>query len=139
MEHGGPVRVGGEMEDVHSRMGIASFIIAIVATVVILGLFVASFAIVSSEFGNVQDPQSLDPQSLQDSPAFAWFTLVGLGILVCLLLYLVGLALGVAGIIQRRRRKLFAVLGTVGNGVVLLGFAALVVLGLALGGLQGAP
>ena len=119
-------------------MGIASFVIAIVATVVVLGLFVASFAIVSSEFGNVQDPQSLDPQSVQDSPAFAWLTLIGLGILGCLLLYLAGLALGVAGIIQRRRKKLFAVLGTVGNGVVLLGFVALIVLGFALGGVQGA-
>ena len=139
MEHGGPVRVGSERENTHSRMGIASLVIAILATVVIVALFVASFAIVSSEFGNVQDPQSLDPQSPQDSPAFAWLTLIGLGVIGCLLLYLVGLALGVAGIIQRRRRKLFAVLGTVGNGVVLLGFAALVVLGLALGGLQGAP
>ena len=139
MEHGGPVRVGGERENTHSRMGIASFVIAIFTTVVILALFVASFAIVSSEFGNVQDPQSLDPQSLQDSPAFAWLTLVGLGILGCLLLYLAGLALGVAGIVQRRRKKLFAVLGAVGNGVVLLGFVALILLGLALGGVQGAP
>ncbi len=119
-------------------MGIASLVIAILATVVILALFVASFAIVSSEFGNVQDPQSLDPQRLQDSPAFVWLTLIGLGILGCLLLYLVGLALGIAGLVQRRRKKLFAVLGTVGNGVVLLGFVALIVLGLALGGVQGA-
>lgn len=139
MEHGGPVRVGGERESAHSRMGIASLVIAIVATVVILGLFVASLAVVSSEFGNVQDPQSLDPQTLQDSPAFAWLTLIGLGILGCLLLYLVGLALGIAGVIQRRRKKLFAVLGTVGNGVVLLAFVALIVLGLAIGGVQAAP
>ena len=107
-------------------------------TVVMVALFVVFGVLASSALQGV-DPQNVDPQSLQDSPEAVGLGLASLGILGCLLLYLAGLALGVAGIIQRRRKKLFAVLGTVGNGIVLLGFVALIVLGLALGGVQGAP
>jgi hypothetical protein len=118
MEHGGPVRVGSERENRHSRMGIASFVISILAAV-----------IGASAFGDVQDPQSIDPQSLQDSPALAGLAAVGLGILGSIAFYLLGLVLGVAGIIQRRRKRLFAVLGAVFNGIVLVLVVGLVAFG----------
>ena len=138
MEHGGPVRVDGERENRHSRMGIASFVIGIFAFVVMVVLFVVFGVLLSSVLEGV-DPQTVDPESLQDSPGAIGLGLVAIGIIGTLLLYLVGLALGIAGIFQRRRRRLFAVLGTVGNGIVLLAFVVLIVLGVALGGVQGAP
>ena len=138
MEHGGLTRVGGR-ENSHSRMGIASFVIGILAFVVMVILFVVFGVFVSSvlEGVDLQNPQSIDPQSLQNSPEAVWLGLASLGILGCLLLFFVGLVLGVAGIFQRRRKRLFAVLGTLGNGFVLLVFVALFVLGFALGGVGG--
>jgi hypothetical protein len=85
----------------------------------------------------VQDPQSIDPQSLQDSPALAGLAAVGLGILGSIAFYLLGLVLGVAGFIQRRRKRLFAVLGAVFNGIVLLLVVGLVAFGFVAS--QGSP
>ncbi len=129
MEHGGPVRVGSQRENKHSRMGIASFVISILATVLVVALFIIAAEIGTTAFGNVQDPQSIDPQSLQDSPALVGLAAVGLGMLASIAFYLLGLGLGVAGIIQRRRKRLFAVLGAVFNGIVLLLIVGLVAFG----------
>ena len=133
MEYGESAR-----ENRHSRMGIASFVIGILAFVVMVVLFVVFGVLLSSLLEGV-DPQNVDPESLQDSPGAMGLGLVTIGIIGTLLLYLVGLALGIAGIFQRRRRRLFAVLGTVGNGIVLLAFVVLIVVGFVLGGVQGAP
>ena len=129
MGHGGPVRVGSERENRHSRMGIASFVISILATVLVVTLFIIAAVIGTSAFGNVQDPQSIDPQSLQESPALVGLAAVGLGMLASIAFYLLGLGLGVAGIIQRRRKRLFAVLGAIFNGIVLLLIVGLVAFG----------
>jgi hypothetical protein len=129
MEHGGPVRVGSERENRHSRMGIASFVISILSTVLVVTLFIIAAVIGASAFGNVQDPQSIDPQSLQDSPALVGLAAVGLGMLASIAFYLLGLGLGVAGIIQRRRKRFFAVLGAIFNGIVLLLIVGLVAFG----------
>lgn len=116
----------------HSRMGVASFVIAIVATVVIVGLFVVGGVVAASAFQNV-DPQTLDPESVQNSPAFAGLALIGIGVFGCLILYVVGLGLGIAGLIQNTRRRLFAALGTGLNGLVLIAFVALFALGSLVG------
>lgn len=140
MEHGGPTRVGSGRENRHSRLGIASFVVGMLAFVIMVILFVVFGVLLSSllEGVNLQDPQSIDPQSLQNEPGAVGLALASLGILGSLLLFVVGLALGVAGIFQRRRKRLFAVLGTLGNGLVLLAFVLLFVLGIALGGVGGA-
>lgn len=128
MEHGGVGR-----EDRHSRMGIASLVIAVLSIIAIVLFFVISVSVASSEIGN--DPQSFDPNSIdQDSPLATTFALLGLGLVGSMLLTVLGFGLGVAGLIQRRRKRLFAILGTVLNGLVILGVLALFVLGFALGG-----
>ncbi len=108
-------------------MGIASFVISILTTVLVVVLFVVASVAGASAFGS--DPQSIDPQSLQDSPGFVGLALAGFGILACIFFYLLGLALGVAGIFQRRRKRLFAILGTAFNGLVLLVVVALLAFG----------
>src|SRR3712207_3446696 len=120
---------GTSRENQHLRVGIASFAISVLTTVLVVILFVAASVIGASAFGDVEDPQSMDPQSLQDSPVLAGLALVGLGFLACTALYLLGLALGVAGIVQRRRQRLFAVLGTVFNGLIVLVVVALIAFG----------
>jgi di/tricarboxylate transporter len=124
---------GAARENAHSRMGVASFVIAILATVLLVALFVAGGLVAASAFENV-DPQTLDPESVQSSPAFAGLALIGIGVFGCLVLYIVGLGLGVAGLIQRTRKRLFSALGTALNGLVL---AAMFIL-FALGSLVGA-
>ncbi|MBA3423342.1 MAG: hypothetical protein ACR2HO_07205 [Rubrobacteraceae bacterium] len=133
MEHGeAPVQ-----ERKHSKLGVASLVIAILATVVIVVLFVIAAIIGASALGG-SDPQSLDPQSLQGSPAFAGLALVGIGFLVCIVLYFVGLVLGLVGVFQRRRKRLFAIFGAVANGLAVLVIVSLLVLG-AIGASVGAP
>lgn len=127
MEQGGAGR-----ENRHSRMGIASFIIAILTTVLIVVLFIIAGVIGASVFSGA-DPGSIDPQSIQDSPAFAGLALVGIGFIVGIGLFLVGLVLGLIGIFQRRRKRLFAVLGTIFNGLAVLAVVAVVVIGLVVG------
>ena len=124
---------GPARENAQSRMGVASFVIAILATVVLVALFVVGGFVAASAFENV-DPQTLDPERVQNSPAFAGLALIGIGVFGCLVLYIVGLGLGVAGLIQRTRKRLFAALGTALNGLFL---AAMFVL-FALGSLVGA-
>lgn len=123
---------GTVREDAHSRMGIASFVIGILATVVLVALFVVGGVVAASAFQNV-DPQALDPESVQSSPAFAALALIGIGVFGCLVLYVVGLGLGIAGLIQSLRKRLFAVLGTALNGFVILVFVALFALGSIVG------
>lgn len=132
MEHGeAPAR------DKHSKLGVTSLVIAVLATVGIVALFVIAALIGASTFGG-ENPQSLDPQGIQNSPAFAGFALVGIGFLLCVILYFVGLVLGLVGVFQRRRKRLFAILGTVANGLAVLAIISLLVLG-AIGASVGAP
>lgn len=123
---------GPARENAHSRMGVASFVIAILATVVLVALFVVGGFVAASAFENV-DPQTLDPETVRDSPAFAGLALIGIGVFGCLILYVVGLGLGVAGLMQRTRKRLFSALGTALNGLVLAAVVALFALGWVLG------
>ena len=131
-EQGGPVRVGSEREDRHSRLGIASLVIAVLTTVLIVVLFVVLFAAGGQLLGGA-DPSQVTPEDIQrnleDSPGTAGVLgVVGLGIVASPLLYLLGAALGVAGLIQRQRKRLFAVLGTVANAAIFLVLLVLAVL-----------
>lgn len=110
MEYGGAGSAG--QREGYSRLGIASSVIAVLTTVVVVVLF-----------GTLA--QALDAEV---SP------LLPLGFLGCVLLYLVGLALGVVGAFQRRRKRLFAVIGTILNGLFAFVVVALIFLGLATGG-----
>ena len=123
-------------ENGHSRMGIASFVISILVVVAILALIVGAPLVLSST--GALDPQSFDPADPQsvDLPNRTLIALqvIGFGFIGGVLLSFVGLGLGIAGIIQRHRRKLFAIIGTVLNGLVVLGVLLLIVLAVAVGG-----
>ncbi len=136
MEHGGPTRVTAERSG-QSRLGIASFVIAILTTVLFVLLFVVIFNAAGQLLGNA-DPQSVTPQdlqrSLEDNPgATGLLGVAGFGLAVTPLLYVLGIALGIAGLVQKRRGRLFAVLGTVFNGLILLGLLVLILFGAVLG------
>ena len=119
-------------------MGITSFVIAILATAVIVILIVVTGTLTAQALQGI-DPQNVNPQELQerlqDSSAAAVLALAGLGIFVCLFLYLLGLGLGIAGLIQGQRRRIFAVLGAIFNGGAILVFVVLALFGSVAAGL----
>jgi succinate dehydrogenase hydrophobic anchor subunit len=94
----------------HSRMGIASFVIASLS-----GLFLVGLVSVGLILRYVNPP---------GDPLAHGFWLLSLTLL-SVLCALVALGLGIAGTLQRRRRRLFAFLGIAGSILV---FVALVTL-----------
>ncbi|MGB3635759.1 MAG: hypothetical protein WA982_17115 [Rubrobacteraceae bacterium] len=122
----------------HSRMGITSFVIAILATVVIVALVIVAGTLTAQALQGI-DGQNVNPQELQerlqDSPAVTSLALASIGIFACFFLYLLGLGLGIAGIVQGQRKRIFSVLGTIFNGGVLLVLVVLILLGLVAGGI----
>lgn len=108
-------------EDKHSRMGIASLVLAILVGVLVFLIIGGAGVLEASTPGGMDE----------DSPLVV---LIGFAVIGCLLANLVGLGLGIAGMIQRRRKKLFAILGAIFNGLVVLVVLAVIVLGLVLGG-----
>lgn len=111
----------------HSGLGIASFSLfgsMAVLFLVLLAAFIAEL----TEVVDFNNPDLMDsgeiPASIQSLPLLA-----GLIFLLFLTLIgnLAGLGFGIAGLLQKRRKKLFAVLGTVLNGIV-IGFLFVVLL-----------
>lgn len=142
-EHGGPVRVGSERENKHSRLGIWSFILAILATLLLVVAFVIIFA-VGSQFAEGANPQGLSQQEVQqffeNSPGSGVALVVAVvGLLASPLLYLLGAILGIAGVVQGRRKRLFAVIGLVLNGLAFLAIAGFFVLTLVGAAAVGPP
>ena len=90
-------------------MGIASFFLSI------LTISLALIVLVLLLIGAVSEGKTTGPLTI----------LLGVGILsspvILPLMYLVTFGLGVAGVIQRRRKRLFAILGTILSGLVLAG------------------
>lgn len=134
-EHGGPSRVSAGRSG-QSRMGIASLVIAVLATVLLVVLFVVVFNAAGALLDG-QDPSSVTPQDLQrnleNNPgATGVLGVAGFGLAVTPVLYLLGAALGIAGLVQKRRGRLLAVLGTISNGLILLGLLVLIIFGAVL-------
>lgn len=103
----------------HSGLGIASFVLALALALIMFGLFVVAGVMEAST------PGGLDEESPQ---AVA----VGLGIIGTGFGNLVGLILGIAGLCQSGRMKVFAAIGVLLNGFILAGTAATIALGLSM-------
>lgn len=101
----------------HSGFGIASFVVALLTG---LAMFLM---LALAGYLEVTTPGGVDEESSEAM-------LVGLLILFCLLAALVGAALGIAGLVQARRQKMFAVLGLIFNVLIVLGVLGIMVIGL---------
>ena len=104
----------------HTGFGIASFVIAIA-----VGLAEATLIVVARIIG-ASNPDGID----ENSPL-----VMGLGLGVCggMAVAVSGLGMGVAGLCQSHRKKTFAVLGLILNGLVVAGVLFLMVLGAVMG------
>ncbi|SDU32630.1 hypothetical protein [Halopseudomonas salegens] len=103
----------------HSGIGIASFITSIVST---LSLFIL---IIIAGVMEVSTPGGLDEDSLAAA-------VIGLLLFFFLGGALVAFGLGVGGLLQKERKKIFAILGTIFSAVALIITGFILFLGLAL-------
>lgn len=119
----------GMDERKHSPVGIASFMIAAVSA---LGLTGALIGAASAAADLARDmPQPPDPNVLPGG--LGTLTVLGLSIMLLIFAALVGALLGMAGLFQKQRRKLFSVLGLVFNALIVFGFLLLLIAGVLLG------
>ena len=109
----------GESVIPHSGLGIASFIIALVGA----AIFVCAMVFIvfhMAQMGGVVNEQA--PEAV----------LSGLSMCGGLVLNIVGVVLGIAGLFQPNRKRLFAIMGLAFNGVIVLGVVALMLIGFLL-------
>ncbi|MBY9080418.1 hypothetical protein KIH86_07065 [Paenibacillus sp. HN-1] len=109
----------------HSGPGIASFVIAMVA----LAGYIIAFAVAGSMMGPLID--ETDGLSSGSGGAFLLlgFSMLGLGAL-----NVIGVIVGIIGLVLRQRRKVFGIIGTIINSLVIVAFVLLIALALAAAG-----
>jgi hypothetical protein len=100
----------------HSGLGIASFVLAIVFGLILFVL------IGMAGYQQMKNPKGMD----ENSPMAM---ILGLLMIGSLLMNFVGAGLGLAGVLQKNRKKIFAILGLIFNGFAVLGTVALFLLG----------
>ncbi|TWU22907.1 hypothetical protein Pla52o_24390 [Novipirellula galeiformis] len=105
----------------HSGFGIASFLISILVGI---GAFIV---ILLASFAEASTPEGINEES-------ALALIMGLSIFGMVGLNILGIGLGVAGVCQADRSRIFAILGLVFNGLVILGVIGLMAVGVAIGG-----
>ena len=99
----------------HSTIGIISFVLALICGIAIFGLLIVA-GVISATSGDIAE----------DSPEAIT---LGLGLFACMGLALLALILGVVGLTQQSQ-KVFPILGTCISGLVLVGAAVLLVIGI---------
>jgi hypothetical protein len=101
----------------HSGLGIASFVVSIIAALIVFVLVVMA-GVMTVRSGGQMDEES--PEAV----------VIGCSIFAGCMLYFIGIGLAIGGLFQRNRYKVFPVLGLVLNILFLLGVAGLMVIGL---------
>lgn len=101
----------------HSGPGIASFVIALVTIVCYAVSFVYAGMHASSILSNSNEGIASSSEAIM---------LLGLSVLILAAFNVIGAVVGIIGLTLRRRRKVFAVIGTIINGAILLLFMLLI-------------
>ena len=104
------------MEQKHSGFGIASFIISLLTG---MGLCLAIAILTFLEY---KDPGLLDRETMISN-------LLGLVIIAGIAVDLVAIGLGLAGLLHKNHKKIFAILGTIFAALGVVGITALIVFG----------
>jgi hypothetical protein len=105
------------IEPRHSGLGISSFVLSVIIGVLMFCLFVIAGVIEQTT------PGGMDEEAVSTM-------LVGLFLIGFMVLDVVAIGLGIAGLFQANRRKLFAILGVVFASITLLLTGLLMVIGL---------
>ncbi|EMI17399.1 putative membrane protein [Rhodopirellula maiorica SM1] len=120
--HGGPTPTSDIPQGKkQSGFGIASFIMSI-----LVGIGAFTIILVAGYM------EASSPEGINEESPIA--IIVGLCIFAVIGLNLLGIGLGVAGLCQPNRSRIFAILGLVFNGMVIMGIIGIMALGVAMGG-----
>lgn len=98
----------------HSGLGIASFIISIISGVILWGCIITSTIVEVTTIGGMSDIVA---------------GLLGLLIIFGGFLCVIGIGLGISGVIQKNRKKVFSILGIILNFTSILIIIGLMILG----------
>ncbi|MDH6373914.1 hypothetical protein CA600_11950 [Paenibacillus sp. VTT E-133280] len=101
----------------HSGPGIASFIISLVTIMGYAALFIF---IIMKASSMVNENSNLLAESSQS------IMLLGMTVIILSALNVIGVVIGIIGLSIRKRRKVFGIIGTIINGVILLLFMLLI-------------
>ncbi|OKQ00291.1 hypothetical protein [Paenibacillus sp. P46E] len=101
----------------HSGPGIASFVIALIT----LAGYIIAFVVVGANASSVTGGSD----SFITNSAESIFYL-GMSVLVLAAVNVIGAVIGIVGLTLRKRRRVFAVIGTIINGVILLLFMVMI-------------
>lgn len=104
------------MEQKHSGIGIASFVISILAGILIFLVFAVAGSL------EVSTPGGIDENSTEA-------IMIGLAIIGLLFFNVLAVGLGIGGLLQKERKKIFAILGTVFSSFLILSVIGLMILG----------
>ncbi|NIK70000.1 MULTISPECIES: hypothetical protein [unclassified Paenibacillus] len=126
-----PVRENGPAKQ--SGLGIASFILALVTLLLVVGCVISATVFVSNVTGDAQgflnEVENMESEGTLPSDLVP-IMIAGLCIIASIGVAIIGLILGIVGAVQKNRRKVFAIIGIVLNGLIVLGTAGLVIIGL---------
>jgi hypothetical protein len=110
---------GVPIERPHAGLGIASFILSIAAGIMLFVVFVVAGVMEASTQGGIDETSPIA-------------VLIGLFMFALLGLEVIAFGLGIIGLCQRQRRKLFAILGMIFSGMALAVTAGLILVGLCI-------
>lgn len=100
----------------HSGVGIASFVISIIAGIIIWGCIIIGGYLEATTIGGLPEESGT-------------IVVIGLLVILGLFLCLIGTGLGIYGVIQKNRRRIFSVIALVLNVTMILLTIFLILLG----------
>ncbi|WP_068503605.1 hypothetical protein [Paenibacillus kribbensis] len=109
----------------HSGPGIASFILSLVS---LIGYIIMAIMVINL-LAHFHQYQTMNPEVVLQQTGAALLPFIFLG---SLLLNCSGLVVGIIGIALKNRKKAFAITGLIINALIIVGFIALLAIGLAL-------
>ena len=104
------------MDEKHSKVGIASFVISVGVAILMLAAFVVAGI--------------LNQNHIQRGQKYPGQEIVGLAVIFLLAVDVMAAGLGVASLFQAGTKRLFGILGLVFSGLTLLGSVGLIIIGL---------
>ncbi|RJE84632.1 hypothetical protein D3P07_22125 [Paenibacillus sp. 1011MAR3C5] len=115
----------------HSGLGIASFVLALVA----LLTFILSIILIASslpELMNMTSPEEFQQRIIDNNgEGFEGLVIGSFIIFLAVGIAFIGFVLGIIGLFMKNRKKVFSIIGTVLNGLITIGSIFMLILGLA--------
>ncbi|MFC4809247.1 hypothetical protein [Paenibacillus sp. GCM10023250] len=127
----------GAPKKTQSKLGIASFVIGLLSLIVFAVAIITTTTFIMDQFGSESNYNQLrDDLEARFSDVNAVMPVLVSGLLMLLSFVgsLVGLILGIVGACAKDKYKTFPIIGIIVNALLPVGFAGLILLGLALGG-----